>query len=140
MRREFDLKRIAIVTCKNAASVCTGASCLQAFRERNGSFKQYGSENVELIAFMQCSGCNGVKDQGPFDQGVFPELDGDEGMQKKLDRLLKEKVDVVHLGICCWNSERELCPWMKKFIPELRQRGFLVKSGTHGVNAPPIES
>ena len=111
------MKRIAIVTCKNAASVCTGASCLQAFRE-----------------------CNGVKDQGPFDQGVFPELDGDEGMQKKLDRLLKEKVDVVHLGICCWNSERELCPWMKKFIPELRQRGFLVKSGTHGVDAPPIES
>ena len=108
------MRRIAILACRNAEEVCAGVSCLQAFFRRDGSFASYGDDALELTAVLHCNGCRGVEDQGPFDQGEFRPLSQDVGMQKKLERLEREGVDTVHLGICCWNREGEICPWAEE--------------------------
>ena len=125
------MKRVAILSCRNAGQVCAGVSCLQAFFERDGSFAAYGEEPLRLTAFLQCNGCQGVEDQGPFDQGTFRPLREDAGMLKKLDRMEREGVEIVHLGICCWNRAGEICPWVAELKEELQRRGMEVVKGTH---------
>ena len=125
------MRRIAILACRNAEEVCAGVSCLQAFFRRDGSFASYGDDALELTAVLHCNGCRGVEDQGPFDQGEFRPLSQDVVMQKKLERLEREGVDTVHLGICCWNREGEICPWAEEIQEEFRRRGMTVVAGTH---------
>ena len=39
------MKHIAMLTCLNANTVCTGASCLKAFYHRTGSFQSIRRKN-----------------------------------------------------------------------------------------------
>ena len=125
------MKRIAILACRNAEEVCAGVSCLQAFSRREGSFSAYGDASLELTAFLHCNGCQGVEDQGPFHEGKFRPLCEDAGMRKKLERLQREGVDIVHLGVCCWNRKGEICPWVEEIKKEFCCRGIKVVEGTH---------
>ena len=45
------MKKIVMLNCLRANSVCTGAACLQAFNAKTKTFARYGDEPQELVAF-----------------------------------------------------------------------------------------
>ena len=66
------MKRIVMLNCLRANSVCTGAACLQAFNAKTKTFARYGDEPLELVAFFRCNGCDVPQD--------------DAGMEEKIER------------------------------------------------------
>ena len=50
------MKKIVMLNCLRANSVCTGAACLQAFNAKTKTFARYGDEPLELVAFFRCKG------------------------------------------------------------------------------------
>ncbi|MDR0906923.1 MAG: CGGC domain-containing protein [Oscillospiraceae bacterium] len=110
------MKNIAILTCRKAADVCTGAACMKAFNEKTGSFSAYG-EPARLVAFMQCNGC-----------GSDPT---DENMAKKIARLEKDGADCVHIGICSEPSPGVECEIITQIAGIIETRGIAVVRGTH---------
>ena len=112
------MKRIAIINCLKANTVCTGAACLKAFYDKSKSFSGYSGQDVCLKAFMRCNGCE--KDP-----------DDDPGMQEKLDRLECMGVEVVHAGVCTRKKDGSECPTITKILECCEQRGMHVVRGTH---------
>lgn len=115
------MTKIAILTCLNACSVCTGAGCLRAFHEKTGGFARYADEPLQLAAFFHCPGC-----------GKSPAAD--DGTLEKLERLEKIGVQRVHVGVCAMQDAKQgvLCPNMEALTDLLRQRGMEIILGTHG--------
>lgn len=74
---------------------CTGAACLSTLNDRTRSFAPYEGQEVTLTAFARCNGC---------EAGI------DEGFQEKLDRLVEEGTQVVHLGKCTDRKDTGPCP------------------------------
>lgn len=109
--------KIAFVNCLKANTVCTGASCLQALNERRKSFEVYKGEEVEVVAFMRCSGCGETCEKNA-------------GMQEKLERILSIKPDVVHFGICTF-EKGVLCETLQSLYEELQKAGIKTVLGTH---------
>ena len=66
------MKKIVMLNCLRANSVCTGAACLQAFNAKTKTFARYGDEPLELVAFFRCNGCDAPQD--------------DAGMEEKIER------------------------------------------------------
>ena len=114
------MKRIVMLTCPLSEKVCTGGSCLRAFNERIRAFAQYKGENLELAAFMKCSGC-----------GHFPCKD--KGLDEKIQYVLDAKPDVVHVGICASKGkvDRKLCPEIKAITDIWEKAGIPIVRGTH---------
>lgn len=75
------MKRIVMLNCLRANSVCTGAACLQAFNAKTKTFARYGDEPLELVAFFRCNGCDAPQD--------------DAGMEEKIERLLQLRPDAA---------------------------------------------
>ena len=125
------MKRIAILACLRSGNVCTGASCLQAFSQRKASFACYGEEPLELVAFMRCNGCQLPEPGAPYEARTYTPLAQDAGLMEKVERLQKEQVDIVHVGICCQNRQGQLCPTIAEITEALQQRGMTVVRGTH---------
>ena len=116
------MKNISILCCLKANDVCAGCACLQAFNDRTRAFERYRGEELRLIAFMRCSHC--VREGGdPME---------DPGFVEKLDRLVSERTEVLHIGICAGRHEEEGCPGMLKMAQAFRDRGVEVVWGTHG--------
>ena len=115
------MKKIAIVSCENSNTVCAGCACLNAFYDRRKSFERYAGEELRLTAFMRCSHC--VKDGDPL---------SDPGFVEKLERLVSEGTQTVHIGICAGMTEAEGCPGMLKMVKAFRDKGVRVVWGTHG--------
>lgn len=67
------MKKIVMLNCLRANSVCTGAACLQAFNAKTKTFARYGDEPLELVAFFRCNGCDVPQD--------------DAGMEEKIERV-----------------------------------------------------
>ncbi len=99
------MKKIVMLTCLKANTVCTGAGCLKAFNEKTKTFSRYGSEELELEAFFRCNGC-----------GVW-----DEGMEEKLERLISIKPDAVHLGVCTKLKDGTRCPTIERIAKRLEK-------------------
>ena len=114
------MKRIVILTCPKSEDVCTGAGCCRALNERKAAFDRYVGEEVELEAFMKCSGCGHL-------------LENDKGLVEKVRRILAIHPDAVHLGICCCDDGRskELCPEIEALADMFRSNGIEVVRGTH---------
>lgn len=118
------MKKIAILTCLKAHSCCTGASCFTALNRRRDSFSPYEEEEVELLAFWTCNGCGHT-------------VEGDSGLQEKIERLLKEGVEVLHLGVCTQMRSREdfrkryECPTITEICWRFEERGVAIVRGTH---------
>lgn len=51
------MKKIVMLTCPHAETVCTGAGCFSALNGRTHRFREYGDEELQVSAFMKCSGC-----------------------------------------------------------------------------------
>ena len=115
------MKNIAILSCLKSNNVCAGCACLTAFNDRIRAFERYKDEELRLIAFMRCSTC--VRDGDPMQ---------DPGFVEKLDRLVNEGTEILHIGICAGKHEEEGCPGMRKMVKAFRDRGVEVVWGTHG--------
>ena len=57
---------------KAVGNACTGSSCMKAMNCRKGTFARYESEEIELQAFFQCSGCG-------------DDLEHNSGLQEKVE-------------------------------------------------------
>ena len=121
MEEKKRAERIAILTCLHSNDVCTRAGCLNAFYEKKAFFEGY-EPDVRLVALMTCNGCPGER---PAEPGEDP------GMAEKLDRLEKEKVDTVHVGVCRRKANGQECERIAQICALLEQRNIRVVRGTH---------
>ena len=113
------MKKLAILTClRAAAGCCTGAGCLRALREHSGGFAPYGDEPLELLAQFHCNGCD------------HP-LEGDAGMQEKIDCILAMHPDAIHLGVCTLDRDNRRCPTIAAMTEIFMANGITVIDGTH---------
>lgn len=116
--------KVAILNCLKANDCCTGAACLKALNNRKDYFSLYKQEKIELVAFLRCNGCG-------------THFAHDKRMQEKMERLLKEKVDILHLGICTQlkykenNKIRTECAEITRICNFLEQKGIQIVRGTH---------
>ncbi|MGI6699680.1 MAG: CGGC domain-containing protein [Christensenellales bacterium] len=110
------IKRIAIIVCGNVAANCPASACLWAFREQERYFEQYKGEKIplKLFAFFPCNGCD-------------TDFANDLGMRKKLERLVLEEVDKVHLASCI----KSKCPHIQTICAELEKYDLKYEVGTH---------
>jgi len=111
------MKKIAMMNCLKSNEVCTGAACLKAFYERRAGFARYDGQDLQLTAFLRCSSC-----------GQKPE-DG-KGMTEKLERLLKEGTETVHIGVCAQMNQTR-CETMQLYADWLESRGIEIVWQTH---------
>ena len=121
--------KIAMLTCLNSNTVCTGAACLRAFNERIRSFSRYkGRNDIELAAFMKCNGCetSGIPEEGR----IYAADRLENGIQEKILRLSQEGIEAVHLGLCTKKKET-MCPVIEKISEEIEKNGIQVIFGTH---------
>ena len=113
------MKKIAILNCLRANRVCTGAACMQAFNQRTRGFERYQGEELELVAFMRCSGCD-----APADENA--------GMIEKLERLVSIGTEVLHIGKCTVKRDAQAeCPIIQRSAEILESKGIQVVRGTH---------
>ncbi|MGI6018039.1 MAG: CGGC domain-containing protein [Marvinbryantia sp.] len=110
--------KIAILACRKADNVCTGAGCFRAFSEKKGAFSRYKNQNAEIAAFMHCNGCSSD-----------PETD--KGILEKVERLKKEQIKVLHLGVCTKKNTNVRCRTIEKIVDQLKDSGIAIVDGTH---------
>ena len=115
------MKKIAIAACLRANDVCAGCGCLNAYNGRSRHFERYAGQEVQLIAFMRCSHC--------LREGGDPMEDA--GFTEKLDRLVSEGVQVVHIGVCAGKDAQSACPAMASMARAFSEKGLEVVWGTH---------
>ena len=105
------------MNCLKANDVCGGASCLRAYNDRSAGFDRYRGEELQLTAFLRCSHC-----------GKKPSEDPE--MVMKLERLVKEGTESVHIGVCAqMNNVR--CPTMESNAHWLEEHGVEIVWQTH---------
>lgn len=116
------MKKIVILTCPKSEDVCTGGGCFHAFNHCTQRFAAYGGEELEMEAFMKCSGC-----------GHFPGKD--KGLDEKIDYILRIHPDAVHVGICCCHDgrDRTLCPEVEAICHTFKEQGISIIFGTHSI-------
>ena len=115
------MKKIATLTCLHSNKVCARVSCLSAFQNRTAFFKDYPEDTV-LAAMMTCNGCRSITETEPQD---------DKGIQEKIDRLVHEGIQTVHVGACRLNKSGNECPLIKAICQMLEAREIEVIRGTH---------
>lgn len=109
--------KIAILNCLRANEVCGGCACLKAWNSKTRHFSRYENGNAELVAFARCNGCG---------KGV------DAGFREKLERMVSEGAEVVHLGGCTVRmKDRTECPTITEAAEYLQAKGLTVVRGTH---------
>ena len=50
---------------------------------------------------------------------------------EKADRLVSEKISVIHVGVCRLNEEKKECPRITQICGLIEERGIKVIRGTH---------
>lgn len=96
--------KIAILVNESTMERCTGKGCFKAFLNKLDGFSGY-DEEAELVAFTHCGG----------------------NLDRKIQKLLNEGVEVVHLSSCMRASGDEY----KRVAKELGQH-FKVVGYSHG--------
>ena len=93
-----------------------------ALNGRTYRFREYGDEELQVSAFMKCSGC-----------GHFPRQD--KGLDEKIEMILEIHPDAVHLGICCCSDgeSKTLCKEVEMITAIFKKAGIPVVRGTHSV-------
>ena len=106
--------KIAILHCRKANEVCTGAACLNAFNHSTKHFIQYQDNPAELMAFCDCGGC-GIN------------RSAHKGMIEKMERLQQIGVEKIHIGVCL----TEKCPDYANIFAMLEAYKIPFEVGTH---------
>ncbi len=52
------MKQIGIIIC-DRYKTCDGGKCFRSVRERDGAFKRYADEELEVVGYTTCEGCPG---------------------------------------------------------------------------------
>lgn len=114
------MKKIAILRCLKISYSCTGSGCMKAWNEWEKAFALYVDEDAVLAAMLHCNGCD-------CDPAT------DEAMHKKLDRLQKMGVEIVHTSGCTVKSRDNpvYCENVEKIVSMLHDRGIQTVHGTH---------
>lgn len=71
---------------------------------------------------MTCNGCRSMTETEP---------EKDKGIIEKVDRLVKEGVETVHVGVCRLNRKGEECPRITTICRMIEAKGITVVRGTH---------
>lgn len=96
--------KIAIIVRNETLNTCTAKGCLNAFAKRIDSFEKY-SEDAQLVGFT-------------FESG---------DMEHKIEKMIKNGVEVVHLSSCMRAKSEEY----EKLAERLSEH-FHVVGYTHG--------
>ena len=122
------MKKIAILRCLKTSASCAGTGCLRAFNERSEGFRKYAGEDVQLAAMWTCNGC-----------GDSILENQEEGIEKKIARMVKNNIEAVHISHCTNKKNAEdvpvLCPTIANISRKLEAVGVRVYDGTHGQHA-----
>lgn len=110
------MKKIAIWNCLKANDVCSGVACMKAFNNKTAAFADY-TEHLELVAFARCNGCSS-------------DINLDEGMRKKIERIINAQTDNIHFGVCTQHNGKE-CPTITRIGEIMQQSGITVVRGCH---------
>ena len=126
------MKKIAVLRCLRVSASCTGSGCLRALNEKTGAFERYGDETLferygdetlQAAAVFTCNGCGENK------------LPNQEGINKKVERIIKMQPDALHLSNCTMpkdeNGNRVICPVIKELEDKFTAAGIDVVRGTH---------
>lgn len=110
----------ALPACKR---ILHGSGCLRALNEKTGAFERYGDETLQAAAVFTCNGCGENK------------LPNQEGINKKIERIIKMQPDALHLSNCTMpkdeNGNRVICPVIKELEDKFTAAGIDVVRGTH---------
>ncbi|MFR6510077.1 MAG: CGGC domain-containing protein [Dorea sp.] len=68
-----------------------------------------------LAAMMTCNGCKGANLIEPIE---------DKGILEKIDRLVSEKISVIHVGVCRLPDGKHECPRMTQICNMIEERGI----------------
>ena len=120
------MKKIGILTCLNSNDVCTRAGCLSAFRERRDFFSGYPEDTI--LAAASAQGIEIPKEEPLKEESTKAE---NEGILEKADRLVSEKISVIHVGVCRLNEEKKECPRITQICGLIEERRIKVIRGTH---------
>ncbi len=115
------MKKIGILTCLHSNDVCARVGCLAAFYNKSDFFKAY-SQDTYLAAMMTCNGCKGENPADPEE---------DKGILEKIDRLVSEEIETVHVGVCRLVNGKKECPRIARICELIEARGIKVVRGTH---------
>ncbi len=96
--------KIAIIVREETLQNCTGKGCFKAFFKRKDSFEQY-DEDAEIIVFTHEGG----------------------NFEKKIERMIQEEIDVVHLSTCLRGKSDQY-----EVLAKQLSRHFDVVGYTHG--------
>ena len=118
--------KIATLTCLLSNKVCARASCLKAFNEREAAFAGYPAD-TQLAALMTCNGCKSIMETDPAE---------DRGIQEKIQRMKKEGVEKVHVGVCTVMRDGKECGRITTIRRMLEEAGIPTSDGTHINHAP----
>lgn len=121
------MRKIGTLTCLLSNRVCARASCMKAFNNREAYFNSYPAD-TQLAALMTCNGCSSITEADPSD---------DKGIQEKIQRLKKEGVDTVHVGICTVMRNGKACGRITTIRRMLEDAGIHTVDGTHFMHSPP---
>ncbi len=117
------MKKLAVLRCLITSASCAATGCFTAFNERNKQFSRYEGEDVQLAAMWTCNGCGKSM------------LENQEGINKKIERMSKNEISVVHLSNCCTKTREDgtkyLCPKIVKIAEKLKENGIEIVNGTH---------
>lgn len=108
------MKKIGIIIC-DRYHTCAGGKCFRSLREREGAFRRYAGQEVELVGYTTCGGCPGGN------------------IEYAPEEMKKNGAEVVHLatGLVVGYPP---CPHLeafRAFIPE--KYGMEVVVGTHPI-------
>lgn len=71
--------KIGIIIC-DRYHTCAGGKCLKSFTNREGAFKRYKAQEIELAGYTTCNGCPGGN------------------VEYTPDEMVKNGVNVIHLA------------------------------------------
>ena len=107
-------KKIGIIIC-NRYHTCAGGKCFRALRDREGAFKLYRGQEVELVGFTTCDGCPGGN------------------VECAPEEMRKNGAEVIHLatGVVVGYPP---CPYIDAFRDFIKKNyGLEVVIGTHPI-------
>lgn len=83
------MARIALLSCKKIKDVtCVGCmKCFKAIKLREGEFRRYKDEEIEVVCLADCGDCPGL---------VVPKV----GLILDVGKVYEREIDVIYLGSC----------------------------------------
>lgn len=108
------MKRIGIIIC-HRWHTCAGGKCLRALRLREGAFRLYEGEEVELVGYTTCGGCPGGN------------------IEYAPAEMTRNGAEVIHLATGLLVGYPP-CPYIDDFVRFIRVKyGLEVVLGTHPI-------